>query len=173
LVWRQELAARGKGGGRGDLWDDCAIHQIFKIEACYSGSLRIFRLVSKQGYIDRDDWFTMKIHLVYGSIIFILLVCIGYLGFHVFLWTHFLTWPDAQYRLTTTVDIVDPDTGRTLVTLPSGMTIRSPHLPDLSDGDLGDNRRFKILIDLDPKLYPFRKEEPVKWPQYILRKAKE
>jgi len=115
----------------------------------------------------------MKTHLVYGSIIILLLGCLGYVGTTLYVSRVFRSWPDTQYRLTVPIDLIDPLTKQTVATLQPGTTIRGPQLHDLSDTDLGDNNRFKILVDLDPEMYDYRMQESVQWPQYVIKKANE
>lgn len=45
------------------------------------------------------------------------------------------------------VEISDPETGNVIGKLYSGAVLRGPLIEDLDDTDLGDNDRWKILLD--------------------------
>ena len=88
----------------------------------------------------------LRIHLIYCAILILISILFNY--DKVVLW--FLKWEKGKYLIINQdADLINPNNRKVIGELRKGAMLRFPDISDLDDTDLGDNVRFKILIDIE------------------------
>lgn len=89
----------------------------------------------------------IKVHFIYISLITLLIIALFITNIpNIFRW-YFYSDGITYMKINQDVEISDPKTGNVIGKLYRGTILQGPLIEDLVDTDLGDNDRWKILVD--------------------------
>ncbi len=91
----------------------------------------------------------VKIHSIYLTVIVALVVALFVTNIPILFRWYLYRGGIAYMEIKQDVDISNPETGDIIGKLYSGAILKGPSFEDLDDTDLGDNDRWKILVDAD------------------------
>lgn len=113
----------------------------------------------------------MKIHVIYISIIIILVLALCKVGYPLYVDTFIVVSPDEQFAIRDRLELIDPKTQKVIATLEPGFPFMKPRYHDLVDIGVENDSRFKLLIDVEdipPRLFT---KTDAEWRALILRGA--
>ncbi len=88
----------------------------------------------------------MKTHIIYWFLIILTIIICN--AKNILYWYLDLN-KEGYLKLKSDVELFNPKNGEIVGWLKKGIVLKYPNVDDLKDCDLGDNDRFKILIDLE------------------------
>ena len=91
----------------------------------------------------------IKLHIIYLTVIVALVIALFVTNTPNLLRWYFYRDGVVYMEIKQDVDISNPETGDVIGKIYSGAVLQGPSIEDLDDTDLGDNDRWKILLDAD------------------------
>lgn len=89
----------------------------------------------------------IKIHFVYISLIVLLTIALFITNIPNVLRWYFYRDGITYMKINQDVEMINPTTGEAIGKIYKGAVLQGPSIEDLDDTDLGDNDRWKILLD--------------------------
>lgn len=89
---------------------------------------------------------TLKLHMIYWLVIIVIIVASHYKN--ALFWMMDLN-KKGFVKINTDLELYNPKTGDLVGYLKKGIILKNPNVIDLDDCDLGDNHRYKLLLDID------------------------